>query len=264
MSVMPKGEYPVKWIPVSQLSVVWSQSQRTINERRVKQIVETFDPDLLGVLTVTLPNGNGIYHVIDGQHRREAIRRLWGDHEMVPCTVLQSKGPEGAAHVWLGVNGGRTKPGALESFRVGVTAGYEAETAVNKLLLKLGYRIGLGSEDGMISAVSTCMAIYRKHGAAILEAALRTIQGTWGKTRDSVQGDIITGHAVLIASFAKHVDHERLNQKIAKKYTPARFLGAARQAKDFQGGTLAAGALGVLLNTYNAGLAVEKRLVLDV
>lgn len=260
MTMMPREEYPVKWIPVGELSVIWAQSQRPLNERRVKQIMDAPDPDALGVLTVTLPNGKGVHHIIDGQHRAEAFRRLWGDKEKLPCLILPSKGTVEAANIWLKMNGGRAKPGALDSFRVGVTARYEAETAVNDLTKSLGYRVGLDSKDGVISCVSALLSIHKRHGNEVLKDTLLTIQGCWGRTRDSVQNMIVQGFSEVIATHRGALDRKRLVDRVSKKYTPARFIAAARSGQDFHGGTLSGAAAKLLVNTYNAGLAAEKRL----
>jgi len=260
MTQFPKQDYPIKWVRVRDLSVVWSQAQRTLNERRVKSIMDAFDTDAFGALTTTLPNGHGIHHVIDGQHRAEAIRRMWGDGEMVPCIVLPKTSPQQAADIWLKMNGARAKPGALDSFLVAVYAKRPEESAVYDLLTGMGYRVGLGGEDGTVSAVSTCMAISRKAGIDVLRESLLVIQGTWGRARDSVHQITLGGYAEVVAAHNADLDRKRLVSRVSKKYTAARFIGAARQAREFHGGTVALGAKHVLVTTYNTGLAADKRL----
>lgn len=258
--MMPRDDYAVKWIPVGELSVLWAQSQRPISERKVKDIMDSPDPDALGVLTVTLPNGKGVHHIIDGQHRAEAFRRLWGDKEKLPCLILPSKSPKEAAHIWRLVNGKRTKPGALEAFRVGVTAGYENETVVDDLMEELGYRIETGKSDGSISCVGALLSIQRKHGTETLRRALLLIQATWGTDRDSVHSAIVQGFAHMVATHHGVLDPKRMADRVSKKFTPARFIGAARQARGFNGGALPAGVASVLTKAYNNGLAPERRL----
>lgn len=260
MSTFPRKDYPVKWIPVGMISVVWIESQRPLNEWSVKKIADDFDPDAFGVITVSQPDKKGVHHCIDGQTRKTAVERLWGDKEMVPCLMLPTKDPAEAAEIWLKMNTGRNKPDALPSFLVAVTAGRETETATNKIIHQAGYKLGMEKADGTISAVSACLQVYRKHGEDVLADTFRTIQATWGRSRDSVQGAFIQGFAELVAKHNGALDRKRLAERIAKKYTPARFLGAARQARDFNGGSMATGVAGVLVKTYNVGLAAEKRL----
>lgn len=261
MTTFPKKEYPVRWIPVKQISTIWRESQRALSERRVKQIMADFDADAVGVITLTLPaEDSGIHHCIDGQHRVEAIRRMWGEKENVPALVLGAMDPAEAANIWLLMNTGRTKPSTMDVFRVSVTAGREAETMVSQILTKLGYHIGSGGDDGYISAVASCLTVFKKHGPEVLEDALRTIQLAWDKARDSVHGNVIQGMADLVAAHNGALDRKRLAEKLSKKYTPARFLGAARQARDVVGGSMADGVRVVLVNAYNANLAIDRRL----
>lgn len=260
MSVFQKKDYPVKWVQVGDLSVVWEDAQRGLNKRKVGRIVDDFDPDAFGVLVVTLPNGNGIYHVIDGQHRAAAVKQMWGLHENVPCLVLNAKDPKEAAVIWRKINGDRSKPQAIEDFRVAVRAGEPDQTAVNDMVRGLGYRIGFDSTDGTISAISELLSIYRRYGPVTLKDALLVIQGTWGRTRDSVHQGIIAGYANTLAKHGKNIDRKRLVDRVAKQYTPARLLGAAKSAREVFRGTVSGNVSRVLVSTYNHGLGLDKRI----
>jgi hypothetical protein len=260
MNVFLKKDYPVKWVPVGNLSVVYGNAQRARNERKVEGIVEDFDPDAFGTLVVTLPNGDGIYHVIDGQHRAEAVRRIWGVDENVPCQVLSTKSPAEAAAIWRKINGARTRPQAIDDFRVAVTEGAPDQVAVDKLIRGLGYKVGFDSTDGTLSAVSACLTIYRKHGGVVLKDALLVIQGTWGKSRDSVHQHIVGGYADMLAKHGPDVDRKRLVDRVSRQYTPARLLGAAKTAREMFRGTVTHNVRRALVSTYNHGLRTDLRL----
>jgi hypothetical protein len=259
MTVMPKSSYEVKWIPVGSLSVLWASAQRGLTQSKVEKIKEGFDPDAIGVLAVTMPNGKGVYHVIDGQHRRQAVLELWGDSQRVPCTILPGRTEKEAAHIWSLMNGDRTMPTAIDKFRVAVTAGYADEVAVNNIIRDFGYKISGGFEDGYLSAVAACLAIYRKRGPEALSWTLDTIQQTWGKSRDGVHAATLRGYADLLAAHPS-VDQARLVTKVAKQYTPARLIGAARTAHDMFKGTLGANVVRILVQTYNHKLKTGARL----
>jgi hypothetical protein len=110
MSTFVEGAHSTKWIKIKHLSVVWATAQREFNERHASKIAASFDPDLFDDLVVTLPNGDGIYHVVDGQHRMAAIRSLWGEEEMVPCRVVTAQDPARAAVIFDKINTGRRLP----------------------------------------------------------------------------------------------------------------------------------------------------------
>lgn len=256
---MPKGEYPVQWIEVSNLRVVWPSAQRSARDGKVEAIKKNFDPDAFGVVAVTLPNGNGIYHVIDGQHRVRAVRELWGEGEKVPCMVLNGRTQAEAAHIWSLMNGDRTMPYPVDRFKVAVTAGRPEEVDVSKIIKSLGYRVSMDSDDGSISAIMAVMGVYRDYGAAHLTWALGTIQETWGKTRDSTNGAIVQAYAMLLAEHPT-VERPRLVQKVAKQYTPARLLGAAKTHREMFKGRLATSIKELLVQSYNHNLRTSARL----
>lgn len=253
MSRFQKSGYTTRWIPVKDISVVWAQSQRPLNEKEAQKIADNFDAEAFDALDVTLPNGKGVYHCMDGQTRRRSVEILWGENEKVPCRVHEIKDPARAADIFSKMNTGRTKPQILDRFRVGVTAGYETEVAVNKLITGLGYRVAADGLDGTLSAVGACMTVYRRYGPERLRDALLVIQGTWGKARDSVDGGLISGYAVFLDRY-ESLDRQRLVSRVSKHYTPTRLIGAAKSAREVWRGTIADNVVRILVSTYNHGL----------
>lgn len=259
MTNFTKQEHTVRWVATENLSVVWATAQRGMDNRKVAQIAENLDPDFFGVITVTLPVGEGgVHHVIDGQHRVAAIRQAWGDGQKVPCMVLNVDDPKRAADIFSQINGKRSRPQAIDLFRVGVTAGYEAEVAVNKLVTGLGYHVGFDSTDGSISAVAMCLSIYRRHGIARLRDTLTVIQGTFGKSRESVDAAVLNGYTRFLVTYGTQIDRQRLVDRVAKQYTPGRLIGAARNWRDMKRISVADGIARVLLDTYNHGLKRDR------
>ena len=254
MTSFSKADHATKWIPVKNISVVWAEAQRGLNEREAKRIAENFDPDAFGVCTVTLPNGNGIYHCIDGQTRIAAVRMALGEDQAVPCNVLNTTDVKRAADIFSKMNSGRSKPGAIERFKVAVTAGYEMETAINKLITSLGYHVGTGGDDGTLRAVATCCAIYKRHGLDTLRDTLLIIRSTWGRDAEAVDGVILSGYAEFLAEHGMRVDAKRLIARMQKQYTPGRLLGAAKANKEMFRGSSAENVARILLATYNTGI----------
>ena len=123
-------EHTMKWLRVGDLTVAWPEAQRDLAEYKAKQIAAAFNPDLFGTVTVS-PLPDGKYHVDDGWTRASAVRMKFGDNERIPCVVVTAGTAAESARVFYGMNGGRSKPTALDMFKVGVTAGYEAECAVS-------------------------------------------------------------------------------------------------------------------------------------
>lgn len=258
MTSFTQGAHKTQWIAVKNLSIVWASAQREFNERHADRIAGNFDPDLFDDLVVTLPNGDGVYHVVDGQHRKAAVQKLYGDEEKVPCRIVDARDPAKAASIFDRINTGRRAPSALEKFKVRVTAGAEVETAIDKLVRWLGYRVEMSAGPSCIRAVGVLTVIYRNYGAEVLKSTLVTIKGTWADDSAAVEGPILEGFAGLIAEHGNHLDWKRLREKTAAAFTPSRLLGHGKNDRELNGGRIADGIRRVLIRTYNQGLRHGK------
>lgn len=258
MKQFEKPAHTTKWIPVKNLSVVWAHAQRDLNEKHVDRIADSFDPDLFDDLVVTLPNGNGIYHVVDGQHRRAAIQKLFGESENVPCRVVNATEPAQAAAIFDKINTSRKAPSSVEKFSVRVTAGEKTECDINKIVTFLGYHVAVYKSPTTITAVSSLINVYKNFGAEVLKEVLMTIKATWSDDANAVDGPIISGYGELVAEHRGHLNWKRLREQIAKTYTPGQLLGRAKYHKEMAGVSLAEGVRHVLVTTYNQGIRNGK------
>lgn len=258
MSTFIEGAHSTRWIAIKHLSVVWATAQRDFNDRHARKIADAFDPDLFDDLVVTLPNGDGIYHVVDGQHRMAAIRSLYGEEEKVPCRVVDASDPARAAAIFDKINTGRRLPTGIEKFRVRVTAGSETEVAINKVVTWLGCRIEHQDGPNSIRAVAALMNVHNSFGLEVLKESLVTIRGAWKDDKGALEGPIIEGFGSLIGEHRGHLDWARLREKTAAAYTPGRLLGQAKGDKEALGGRISDGVRRVLIRNYNQGLRLGK------
>lgn len=254
MNTFTKGAHSTQWIAIKHLSVVWASAQREYNERHAQKIAAEFDPDLFDDLVVTLPNGDGIYHVVDGQHRRGALCSLYGENEKVPCRIVNATDPARAAAIFDKINTGRRLPSSLEKFKVRVTSGSETEVAINGLVTSLGCRVEMASSPGAIRAVGALINVYNSFGLDVLKEALMTIIATWPNDRSAFEGPIIEGFGSLIGELRGHLDWKRLREKTSNTYTPGRLLAQAKADREALGGRISDGVRRVLMRNYNSGL----------
>lgn len=253
MTNFSRQDHTTKWLPIKEISVIWQQSQRNLDERKAKAIADAFDPEVFGVVTVCQANGAGVYHCIDGQHRVAAVRMALGENQAVPCNVISASDPKRAAQIFNVMNGSRSKPQAVDMFKVRVTAGEETEVAVNRTLNALGYRVAISSEDGTIRAVQTCCAVYRRFGVDVLRDAISTIKDTWGRSADAVDGHIINGFAEFLAEHGDKIDRKSLATKMARAYTPGRLIGAAKAGREMFKGRMGETISRLIMKTYDVG-----------
>ncbi len=246
----------IKWIPVKDLSVIWVEAQRPLNEKHATMISDNFDPEMFGTLAVTLPNGHGIYHLIDGQHRKVAVEKLWGKNELVPCQVYDAQDPARAAELFGNINSGRRAPQPVELFKVRVTAKEEVQVEINRIVLKCGYSIGHRNKN-TVHCVGALENVYQSYGPIVLEAVMRLIRRIWGEDQHAPVAPIVQGFGMFLSEF-RTIEHVKLADALGKRYTPARFIGAARAAKEVNGGTTSMAIRDLTVQAYNTTVRGEK------
>jgi uncharacterized protein DUF6551 len=250
---LKSANYKLEWIPVRNLAVVWREAQRPYQEAWAKEIAAEFDPDLFDPVKVTLPNGNGIYHICEGQHRVRGVEMLWGQNEMVPCLVAQETDPARAAEIFLGTNTGRNHVNKIAKFKVAVTAGHKIECAIDRITRHNGYRVEGSHAQDTIAAVEGLHFAYNK-APKTLDRTLHVIRDTWSGDPAAVAAPILKGYASVICEFSAEIDFARLRTVMDKRYhSPGKLLIDARSVKELNHWSLSASVEYLILRTYNKG-----------
>lgn len=231
---MPRElNYRITYVPVENLSVVWTKAQRPFQEKWAKEIADNFDPDKFEPIIVTKPNGAGIFHIVEGQHRKAAVEILWGASENVPCRVIDHADPARAAEIWLGINKGRKAIRPVVAFMVSVEAKREIETAINNIVRRAGYHISENTKgDNCITAVGALRKVYG-YGEKTLHHTLEACRLLWGSDPHGASGDMIRGLGVFINEFHEAIDPKRLRAVVQEKYkSPWKLIDAANTWKE--------------------------------
>lgn len=255
MSGFEKSTYVTKWLSTKNLCVLWAQSQQSFDQAHAQRIADNIDPDMFGVISVTLPNKDGIHHIIDGQHRVAAVRIAWGDDQKVPCNIFQVTEPEVAAKIFDAMQTNKKNPSPVDRFLIRVTAGRETEVVVHGILTRAGYTVSVSQTNGSIRCVSACVSVYKSKGGVALINAINVIQKTWGNDVHATEGSMIRGFTSFMADHGDKIDKNKMAAKLRKKYfEPTRLLIEAKQAKEMFNGSTTTNMNNLLLAAYNHGL----------
>jgi hypothetical protein len=239
--------------------VVWVSAQRPFRKHWARKIADTFDQDMFGVLVVTLPDGNGVYHVVEGQHRKSAVELLFGPDEKVPCDVINATNPARAAEIFEGINNGRHGVTPIETFKVRFTAGYLTEIDITKIVAAAGYRIERNHSERCIGCVDALRFVYTRCGPEILAESLKVIQATWGPDPNAVVSEIVRGYGHFLSKYPR-ANWGRMKKVMEKKFTPGKLIAAAKIHRETYGGSAAEAVTGLLRVQYNRGLQAKKQL----
>lgn len=166
----------LKWVPIEQMAVS-PVAQRDINQARVDRIAADLDIEQLGSLTVNQRDGK--FYVIDGNHRRMAlIQHGWGDQQ-IQCWTYEGLTEEQEAEVFLKLND-TLAVRAIDRFRVGVVAGREVESDIDRIVRAQGLVVTQDKIPGAIAAVNTLGRVYARADAKTLARALGIIRDAYG------------------------------------------------------------------------------------
>lgn len=261
---MSTQETTTRYVPLGSCEVIYREAQRAaVNERTVRDIIGAFDPHAFGIPFVAQVNGSGRYHIIDGQNRITALKRMgWNDDEQIEVQVIQVKDKAEAARLFVLRNEFR-KPSAVDVFRAGVVAGFPEEVAIDALVRSLGFTIGAFAGSSVISAVTALKRSYNRFGDEPMRAALAAISATWRDDSDRVRGEIIEAWTRLFGFYGEIVNPKRLADKVGKKYTAGNLIAAARVSHGAFGGTIVENVMRATVVQYNVGLRTGARIELD-
>ena len=241
-------------IPCGMLKVIWPDSQQPFVPRHATKIAEEFSWELVGEVMVCGPFKDGLYHVIDGQHRVHAVEHLYGPLESVPCKVYPPMDKARAAWLFRQINANRRRPNKLALFKTAVTAGHEPEVLIAKTCKAIGYQIGG-------TGISSCTAlewVHKQGGDKLLVETLVAIRETWGQEQTKNPASaVIRSFAAFLKAYPE-CNHKRLFEVVCRQYTLPRFEGAIKSNSAVTGSAATTSGTDILVRTYNAGLRTGK------
>jgi len=255
-------KYEITWIPIKKLSVIWRKSQRAYDEKWAQKIADDFDPEKFQPVTVTRANGNGIYHIIDGQHSKGAAEIALGPDQKIPCRVIGDADPVRAAQLFEGINSGRKGIKPVAHFLVAVEGWIEPELSISNLIKKAGYHVSnYAKSENNISAVGALKKIYNDSGSDNLFWTLQACRAIWGNDPQGVSGTILTGMAMFVNEFHSHLNLEHLRKTITDQYkSPGNFLEAVRLESEKSSENMSFSMGELLRIKYNKRLPENKKL----
>jgi hypothetical protein len=205
-------ETRLRWVSIDKMRVS-PMAQREIRQARVDRIVASFDLEQIGTPTVNERDGH--FYIIDGQHRIEALRELgWGDQQ-VQCWTYAGLSEEDEAEKFLKLND-TLAVGAFSKFKVGVHAGREAESDIDRIVRAADLRVSQDMRNGAVRAVGTLRRIYNRDGAAILARTLRICRDAYGDP--GLEAPVLGGIGLLCGRYNGEIDDAAAVTKLAKAH----------------------------------------------
>ena len=186
----------IEHIPLKQIAP--APYQRLTNPNQVGLIVKEFDEAKLGVLIVSLRDGN--YYLLDGAHRIASLRTLGYTHAY--CMVLTGMTFADEAEYFRQQNKNKRLLLPFDYFKAGLISGDKKCIHINEIVGANGLEIAKARNGfAQVSAVGTLFEIYDVYGPDVLHEALWLITETWNGLSKATQSATILGVAEFVSRY---------------------------------------------------------------
>lgn len=259
---MIKRTRRIEDVPVAKMTVD-PEVQRSVDRARVAKMVREFNPNALGVLTLS-HRLDGSYHIIDGAHRVATV--VATDHEdwSLPAEVWEGLTLAEEAAMFRHRNNTR-QVSPIDKFRVRVVEGDTAAVELDEILIKYGWKVAWGTADASFAAVSAFESVYRSKFRGpgttrdVCETVIRVITETWGHDSAGVRAELISGIGNLLLRYPTLVDLVKLTKALAVYPSgPRGLVGKAKGLRDYRGGKLSDAVSEIVTEQVNKGRRINR------
>lgn len=254
----PNTTAEIEYVPIDRLFVD-HRYQANLSPARVRRIQEAYNPIAAGLLLVGARD-NGMFAVIDGQHRLEAMKNLGATHAL--CVVVFGLSLPQEAFLFKACNTNRKRPKAIDVFRARLVGCDPVALEIKGIVESFGYRIGFTdkkpSRRGLV-CVGALDTIYSRRGADGLRKALAVVFEAWPDNTLANQAIVIDGVNRFLTHYEDEISIEQLTGRLSK-YDPAILLREARALTEVLGGQGPSNFARSILKYWNHGRRQENRL----
>lgn len=243
----------LRWVPIAQMKTS-PLAQRELNAARVDRLAADFDPEQIGVPTVSARDG--WFFIIDGQHRIEALKAIgWGD-QSVQCWTYEGMNEAEEAEMFLRLNDVLTVAG-FAKYRVSLTAGREIECDIDRIVRAQQLVVSRDAIPGAIQAVGTLRRVYTRSNPKTLARTLRLIRDSYGDS--GFEAPVIDGLALLCQRYNGQLNDQDAIERLGKVHGGVKgLLGAAEKIRRSTGNAKAHCVAAAAVEIINRGRGGKK------
>lgn len=222
----------IRPVPIHQMRIPPALvTQREFRKAHGDRIAAELDLNKLGYPIIN--HRDGIYWVLDGQHRIYALRQHGFEKDVLDCEVYDDLSDAEMADIFLGRDQ-RRKISPYDSFHVACTAGYKRETGIRRAVETQGVKIGRTQEENTVGAIAALGKVYDRSGGdrmgeVILGQVVRTIKNAFGGDPQSFDSQLIEGLGLIYNRYNGKTNEREIASRLAA--TPAGVRGVMRRAE---------------------------------
>lgn len=243
----------LRWVPIADMRVT-PTAQRELRPYRVSKLVAEFDPEQIGNPTVN--HRDGVYYIVDGQHRVEAMKVVgWGD-QSVQCWTYEGLTEAEEAETFLKLND-KLSVTTFDKFKIAVQAGRPVESDVDRIVRFHGLNVAKNGANGSVGCPGTLLKVYGKCGPKALSRTLNIVTEGFGDA--GLDQWVIEGIGLICQRYGDEFDAV----KAVERFSSARggvagLLNRAQQIKAKTGNALSHCVAAAAVEIYNVGRGGKK------
>ncbi len=224
--------------------------QRDGIKSKVLELASNWSWIACGALTVA--QRDGVFWVVDGQHRKLAADRR-SDIKELPCLVFQVGDIRSEARAFLDTNTNRKPVTALAKFKAQVAAGNPVASRLQDIIVSAGLRLASASQDvGDFKSVALAMSLTETDPDGFCDV-IHLAAELAKEAKAPVQQRLVSGLYYLHTNIDGGVTEPRLRQRIKQVGLDALVKGADKAASYYAKGGAKVYADG-MLQAINHGL----------
>jgi len=200
----------VKYVPLGQLHVDVAY-QRIVKLHRVKRMVASYDPNLVGFLLVGQRRNDSLW-VIDGQHRLVMLREA--GLSKARCSIIPSKGPAFEAELFSKINSCSQSVNPEDRFRALTQTPHLGTQEIVAVLDHLGYKLKLRRSAPSPMTVYRITPIIAMYHHGILERCLSLVADIWPEDHLAFASKHLSAMDVFINVAGDHITDAQIIRKL--------------------------------------------------
>lgn len=229
-------------------------AQRRFSRSQAEEYAANFDLNKFGIPAVNWRDG--IYWIVDGQHRVEALKLFFapGDPGQIDCNVYEDLTDAEMAELFIGLNT-RRAVNAFDLFLTSCTAERTRESEIRRVVESNHCRISQEKDVDCIGSVGALCFIHERAGATVLGQTIRTVRDGFAGDPLAFDGQLLRGIANVYNRFNGKTNEKALIAALSDlQHGPRQILRKAEALREKTGNQKSQCIAATIVDIYNKGM----------
>jgi hypothetical protein len=249
----------IRPVPIAQMRVPPAMvTQRRFIKAHGDSLAADLDLDKLGFPIMN--HRDGIYWVLDGQHRIYALKECGFGKDNLDCEVYDGLTDAEMADIFLGRDT-RKPVNVFTKFHLACTAGHSRELEIQRMVEANHLKIAQQSEENCIGAVSSLGKVFDRSGPVVLGQVLRSLRDGFASDPAAFDGQLIEGMGLVFNRYNGRTNEKEMAERLA--HTQHGVRGLMRRVETFRektGSQKAVCVAAAVVEIYNKSARGKQRL----